>query len=68
MKKLVLQRETVRLLTDAVLERAAGGETDNGCPIVCGSYPHTSCGGTSSYCRPPDEGDTYYTGCQTWIY
>jgi hypothetical protein len=34
-KKLVLKRETVRLLTDDALERVVGGTT----------YPDTECGG-----------------------
>ena len=45
-KKLTLSRETVRELTDSQLAFAAGGSTDDGCPLSgpCGySHPGQIC-------------------------
>jgi hypothetical protein len=49
-KKLVLKRETVRLLTDESLERVVGGTT----------YPDTECG-SDTY----SQGCHTYAGCTT---
>jgi hypothetical protein len=53
-KKLTLSRETVRELTDSQLQFAAGGSSDDGCPLShlgCGQSQPTQLCNTFNNCH-----------------